>query len=230
LYFLAGKLKPLGESPLMKIETGNKLLFIGDSITDCGRTRPYSEGATNIGTGYVSYVEALIGATYPERKIRIVNTGNSGNTVRDLAARWDVDVLEQKPDWLSIMIGTNDVWRQFDTPRNTDGHVLPDAYAKTLDMLVAKTLPTVKGMILMTPFYIESIKTDAMRTRMDEYGAIVKATAAKHNTIFVDTQAGFDAYTAHLYSASMAWDRVHPNSMGHMIIAKAFLKAVGFEF
>jgi lysophospholipase L1-like esterase len=231
LFFIeAGKGRGIGELRRMKIETGSKLLFIGDSITDCGRARPYGEGAANLGNGYVNNIEALIGATYPERKIRIVNVGTSGNTVKDLEARWDADVSAQAPDWLSVMIGTNDVWRQFDMPRQPEIHVLPAVYAETLDKLVTKTLPLVKGMVLMTPFYIEPLKTDAMRARMDEYGAIVKDVATKHGMLFVDTQAGFDAYTAHLYSGSMAWDRVHPNSVGHMIIAKAFLKAVGFVF
>ena len=214
----------------MKIEAGSKLLFIGDSITDCGRARPIGEGNEGVGNGYVSHVQALLGASYPERKIRIVNVGSSGNTVRDLEARWETDVIAQKPDWLSIMIGTNDVWRQFDQPRQPEGHVLPDTYAKTLDRLVAQTASTVKGLVLMTPFFIESQKTDAMRVRMDEYGAIVKATAIQHGTLFVDTQAAFDDYTKHLYSASMAWDRVHPSQTGHMIIAKAFLKLIDFVF
>ena len=61
-------------------------------------------------------VDALLGAVYPERMIRVINMGVSGNTTRDLKARWQTDVLDLKPDWLSIMIGANDVWRQYDSP------------------------------------------------------------------------------------------------------------------
>ena len=57
-----------------------------------------------------------LGAVYPERMIRVINMGVSGNTTRDLKARWQRDVLDLKPDWLSIMIGANDVWRQYDSP------------------------------------------------------------------------------------------------------------------
>jgi lysophospholipase L1-like esterase len=108
----------------LQLASGSKLVMIGDSITDCGRSRPVGEGLFDaIGKGYVAYVDALLGAAYPERQIRVVNMGCSGNTVRDLAARWQTDVLDLQPDWLSIMIGINDVWRQFDIPRQPECHV-----------------------------------------------------------------------------------------------------------
>src|ERR1019366_2799740 len=110
----------------MNIQPGSKLLFIGDSITDCTRARPVGEGLFNaLGTGYVALVDALLGAAIPERQIRVVNMGTGGHTIRDLKSRWETDVLALKPDWLSIMIGINDVWRQFDLPRQPETHVDP---------------------------------------------------------------------------------------------------------
>ncbi|MGI4789171.1 MAG: SGNH/GDSL hydrolase family protein [Janthinobacterium lividum] len=215
----------------MKLEKNAKLVMIGDSITDGGRAQPVGEGLFDaLGRGYVSLVDALLGSIYPALGIRIVNMGNSGNTVLDLQKRWQTDVLDLKPDWLSIMIGTNDVWRQFDLPRQPETHVLPDEYEKTLDQLVTQTLPVVQGMVLMTPFYIEPNQTDAMRTRMDEYGAIVKMIAAKHGTLFVDTQAAFDSVLTSYYPATLAWDRVHPNQIGYMVIARAFLNSIDFTW
>ena len=215
----------------MKIGPNQKLVMIGDSITDAGRARPVGEGLFDaIGKGYVGNVDALIAATYPQLGIRIANVGTSGNTVRDLKARWQTDVLDLKPDWLSIMIGTNDVWRQFDIPRQKETHVYPEEYERTLDELVAQTKPSLKGLILMTPFYIESNPQDAMRAQMDRYGAIVKKLAAKHDAVFVDTQAAFNAVTQHLYAATLAWDRVHPNQIGTMVLARAFLNAIGYQW
>lgn len=215
----------------MKLETGAKLVMIGDSITDAERARPVGEGLFGaIGKGYVSYVDALLGAVYPERKIRVVNMGCGGHTVRDLKDRWQTDVLDLRPDWLSIMIGTNDVWRQFDSPLNPAIHVLPDEYETTLNELVTETLPRVSGLVLMTPFYIEPNPADAMRARMDEYGAIVKKIALQRGTIFCDTQAAFNAALKTYYPATLGWDRVHPNHVGHMIIARAFLQALDFAW
>ena len=215
----------------MIIGKSQKLVMIGDSITDAGRVRPVGEGLGEaLGKGYVAQVDALLGARYPELGIRVVNMGASGNTVRDLKARWQTDVLNLKPDWVSIMIGTNDVWRQFDRPTQPEIHVLPDEYEKTLDELVSQTKKKVKGIILMTPFFMEPLALDAMRTQMDRYGLLVKKAAKKHKTLFVDTQAAFNEVLQHYYSATIGWDRVHPNHVGHMVLARAFLKSIGYQW
>ncbi|MBA3708192.1 MAG: SGNH/GDSL hydrolase family protein [Planctomycetes bacterium] len=215
----------------MHIAPGSKLVMIGDSITDAERARPIGEGLFGaIGKGYVGFVDGLLAATYPAHRIRVVNMGTSGNTVRDLKARWQTDVVDLKPDWLSVMIGINDVWRQYDSPLRTEIHVGLDEYQRTLDELVASTKPQVKGLVLMTPFHIESVTSDAMRATMDRYGAAVAAIAKKHGTRFVDVQAAFDRVLAHMHSSSLAWDRVHPNHAGHMVMARAFLDAVGFDW
>jgi lysophospholipase L1-like esterase len=213
----------------MKIDQAQKLLFIGDSVTDCDRAKPEGEGLFGaLGKGYVSYIDALLQAVYPELGIRVVNKGISGNTVRDLNKRWQEDVIEQKPDWLSIMIGINDVWRQYDTPFIKEWHVYLDEYEQTLRKLVIETKPLVKGLVLMTPFYLESNEQDQMRQTMDQYGQVVRTIAEENDCIFVDTQAAFNEILENLYPATIAWDRVHPSSAGHMVLTRAFLKELGF--
>lgn len=215
----------------MRLEKNDKLVMIGDSITDCGRARPIGEGNTGpYGNGYVALVDGLLKSVYPELGIRVVNMGISGNRVRDLAERWQTDVMDLKPDWLSVMIGTNDVWRQYDQPYIPELHVYPDEYESTLDALVTKTLPSVKGIVLMTPFYLEPNRSDKMRASMDQYGEIVKRVAQRHGTVFVDTQAAFDRVLEHIYPATIAWDRVHPSAAGHVTLARAFLSAIGFQW
>lgn len=216
----------------MKIAAGSRLLFIGDSVTDVGRSYPVAEGLFDpLGKGYVNIVNGLITATYPGEKIHVINVGCSGNTIRDLKARWQTDVIDLKPDWVSIMIGINDVWRQFDVPMMQTRHVLPEEYRATLEELVKTTLPLLKGgIVIMTPYYIEPNKNDAMRARMDEYGAICRETAEKYNTVFIDTQAVFDDLLKHHHSSFFSWDRVHPNIPGHSAIARAFLKGIGYQW
>ena len=215
----------------MLFEPNSKLVMIGDSITDCSRAQPIGEGLFNaLGSGYVSLVDALINVTYPALKLRVVNVGCSGNTVRDLKARWQRDVLDLEPDYLSIMIGTNDVWRQFDMPLVPTAWVGPEEYETTLRELVEQTLPHLQKLILMTPFYIEPLKEDAMRKRMDQYGAIVRNIATEVGAVFVDTQAAFEGVLAHNHSAFYAWDRVHPNAQGTAVLARAFLDAVGYSW
>src|ERR1700677_1409337 len=121
----------------MKLAPKTKLLMIGDSITDAGRARPIGEGRNDeLGRGYVALGDALLNSIYPEAAIRTINVGTSGNTVRDLKDRWQTDVLDLKPDWLSVMIGINDVWRQFDSPPHHEIHVHPGEYESTLDELL----------------------------------------------------------------------------------------------
>lgn len=205
--------------------------MIGDSITDCDRARPIGEGLFDaLGTGYVSLVDGLLRARYPAHGIRVVNMGLSGNTVRDLQGRWQSDVLDLQPDWLSICIGINDVWRHFDTPLQPEGHVSLEEYARILETLVRTTRPTLKGLVLMTPYFIESNRADGMRAMMDDFGAVVRHLADTHDALLVDTQAAFDATLQHLHPMALAWDRVHPSRAGHMILARAFLQAIGYEW
>lgn len=214
----------------MLFEKGDTVLFIGDSISDYDRARPVGEGLGNAwGTSYVSNVGALLGCMYPELGLRVVNMGISGNQVRDLDARWKTDVMDRKPDWVSVLIGINDVWRQFDSPQMPECHVLPEEYEQTYRELIERTLPHVKGMILMTPYYMEPNTRDPMRARMDQYGAIVKKLAEEYSLIFVDLQAGWDRLFQYMHSTNIAWDRVHPNQTGCMYIAKQFLSAVGAQ-
>ena len=217
----------------LAIPLTSKLVMIGDSITDCGRARPVGEAGidgSGLGTGYVSQVDSLLRAAYPQGRIRVVNMGTGGNTVRDLAARWQTDVLNLEPDWLSIMIGINDVWRQFDSPLRTEQQVGLEEYEATLRDLVTSTRPRVQGLVLMTPYFIEPMRADPMRARMDEYGAVVRRIAAEAGAILVDTQAAFDSLLGHSHPMTIAGDRVHPAPVGHMVLARAFLNAVGFEW
>lgn len=215
----------------MIIPDTSKLLFIGDSITDCGRARPVGEGwAGTLGDGYVSQVDGLLLATNPEVRIEVVNTGISGNTVRDLKARWQKDVLDLKPDWLSIMIGINDVWRHFDTRLHTDMQVSHEEYAHTLEELISSTITGLEGLVLMTPFFIEPNHADPMREKMDQYGETVRMLAKKYEAVLVDTQAAFDAVLKKVHPMALAGDRVHPNVGGHFVLARAFLDGIEYKW
>lgn len=214
----------------MKLGNRNRLVLIGDSITDCGRRQPVGEGSGALGGGYVAQVDALLTSVYPDLGIRVFNMGTSGHTVRDLKARWQRDVQDLAPDWLSVMIGINDVWRQFDRPLVPESHIYIEEYEATLRELIGQTRASLKGLVLMTPYYLEPNRGDPMRAAMDRYGHVVQRVAAEHDAIFVDTQAAFDAVLRHLYPGVLAGDRVHPNASGHMVLTRAFLHAVGFDW
>ncbi|AWB45454.1 GDSL family lipase [Paenibacillus sp. CAA11] len=212
----------------MKLQLNDTLLITGDSITDCGRDRPFGESG-GLGNGYASQVFALLKAVYPQLHIRVLNTGVGGDTTLELEERWETDVKNLKPDWLSIMIGTNDVWRQIGKPEAEQSLT---AYENRLRKLIEDIKPSLKGLILMTPYLLESNKNDRMRSLMDQCGVIVKKLAEEYDAVFVDTQAAFDAVASDIYLAELSfnWDRVHPDGAGHMVLARAFLNAIGFNW
>ncbi len=210
----------------LPFQSQQKILFIGDSITDCGRGRPLGQRRwAGLGTGYVSLIDSLIGATAPEITPRILNTGISGNRITDLEARWQEDVLDLEPDWLSVMIGINDVWRQFDGEPGME-QVDVKQYESIYRSLLQKAVPQLEGLVLMTPYFLEANREDPMRVMMSQYGEVTRALAEEFDAVFVDTQAAFDRYLAHQPTQSLCADRVHPNGIGHMILAQAFLAAV----
>ncbi len=208
----------------MLFEAKQKIVFIGDSITDCGRR----DVAAPYGDGYVGLMRSLLLARYPEQQLQIVNKGIGGNTTRDLAARWQQDVIAERPDWLSVMIGINDVWRSFDS--NGAGAVGLEEYtAKLRDLLKQTRVLIGTRLILAEPYMIEPDQNQPMRRQMDTYGAAVRQVAAEYDAVLVRTQAAFDTALASTTPNDWADDYIHPNAPGHAIIGLAFLKAVGFD-
>jgi lysophospholipase L1-like esterase len=202
---------------------GQRLVFIGDSITDAGRRKE----APPYGNGYVHLARAFLIARYPELGLDVVNQGISGNTVRDLARRWEEDVIRLRPDWLSVKIGINDVWRQV-TGRHAEA-VPVDEYTATYDRLLARAkTATMARLILAEPYIIETNRADPFRALIDRYIAVVHRLAERYDALLVPTQAAFDAALQAQPASYWAPDRVHPNAPGHAVIARAFLRTVGY--
>lgn len=208
----------------MIFERGQKVLFIGDSITDTGRrdlNAPY-------GNGYMSLVRAFVDARYPELALRWENRGIGGNTVRHLAERWEQDVVAERPDWLSVMIGINDVWRTFDSGGN--GAVSIDEYETTLRSLLQRAVDaTGCKLIVAEPFDIDPDRNDPMRTMMDAYGRVARRIATEFGAISIHTQDAFDKALESTDWSTWAHDKIHPGLPGHAVIAAAYLRAIGFE-
>ncbi|WP_432991533.1 SGNH/GDSL hydrolase family protein [Dactylosporangium sp. CA-233914] len=200
---------------------GQRVLFIGDSITDCGRTGPLAPH----GDGYFNLLRSLVTARHPEVALTWLNRGVSGDTVRNLRQRWSRDVLDERPDWLSVMIGINDVWRAFgDRPHEA---VPIDEYESTLRALLTEAVEaTGCRLIVGTPYFIEPDLTDPQRAQSDRYAAVARRIAAEHGALLVDTQAMFDDLLTHRPPSAWAPDRVHPGIEGHAALALTFLSTI----
>ena len=207
----------------------DRIVFAGDSVTDMGSNNPVG-GVSDPCRGYVRIVENLLAAVYPELLVHVINSGISGNTSTALLERFDRDVVAHDPQWVSIMIGINDVWRQFDRPHIPSHQVSSEVYESNLNAMLDKLEGKVKGVFLMTPFYIEPDKNEPLRARTDEYCAICRRVARQRGCIFVDIQGMFERYCQVRHSSYLAWDRVHPNPIGGTLIAREFLSHCGFEY
>jgi lysophospholipase L1-like esterase len=217
---------------MMQLEHGDFLLFVGDSITDAGRARDswQGEGDGHLGQGYVNMVASLIAARYPQRTIRMVNKGISGDTIRHLANRWREDVQAASPSWLSVMIGINDVWRQFDMPGAKHLHIPLDEFERTYNECLKSVRDELKGLILLTPFFCDSNMLEPMRVMVERYASAVRRLAKRYDAILVETQGPVDELLKHYQSYRLAGDRVHPTQVGHAVLARQFLQAIGYEW
>ena len=216
----------------MIFENMDRIVFAGDSVTDMGSICPIGEDpfGTGLGNGYVREINNMLAVWYPEKILRVTNCGISGNTSRDLLNRWERDVVNLHPQWVSICIGINDVWRQFDTPAMKDYAVSTEDYEANLRKMIEAAKAVAKGVIITTPYYMEPNKADFMRARMQDYVDICERLASEYGCIFVNFQEMYDKFFAYKHSSLIAWDRVHPNLIGATLMAKEWLSKVGFDY
>jgi len=206
------------------VEDGQKMVLIGDSITDCGRR----DAAAPLGSGYVAFFVDLVAARYPERNICFVNKGIGGNTVLDLAERWSEDVVAERPDWLSVMIGINDLHRDLDGVRTIPPDVYRTRYTRILERVAAEVGPK---LVLIDPFYMITPKEADERQKvvlglLDGYIAVVRDLARRFAARLVCTHEMFKRQLAHRPFTAFCAEPVHPNRTGHMLIACELLKTM----
>ena len=212
----------------MMIEKKDRILFVGDSITDSNRNyEAIPAGWSSWGDGYVNLINAYTTALLPREELMIVNRGISGDTILDLKKRWQVDVLDFKPDWLTIMIGVNDVWRHFDGTFAQTPLVSLDRFESELQTLIERTLPHVKGIILLSPFMVEQNEKDPVREMLSGYQQVIQTLAETFGLPYGNVQEKIDDFLRHQSSYVLSSDRVHPSLAGHVLIAKTWLETTG---
>ena len=206
------------------------VLFQGDSITDCGRNR---EDITSTGVGYAHMIKGKLGCECPG-EYEFINKGISGNRIVDVYARIKMDIINLKPDYMSLLIGVNDVWHELAGRCNG---VDAAKFEKIYDMLIGEileALPDIKIMI-MEPFVLEAEATtateaepgrwDYFRTEVPLRAAAAKRIAEKYNLPLIPLQEKFDEACKQAPASYWLRDGVHPTPMGHWIIAQEWLKA-----
>lgn len=223
------------------------ILFQGDSITDCGRYRKatdtkqetigiFRDGKlfkkiTALGDGYPAMVTAELKNKCPG-KYKYINKGVGGDRITDIYARIEREIIAVKPDYMSILVGVNDVWRTFDSGYGTG----TKRFEKVYDMLLEDTLtefPDVKIMV-MGPYVLHGPAADntpEQPNRFAEFSAavaemadIAKKLADKYGCAYIDLQAMFDEAVKTTPASEFTGDGVHPTAKGHELIKNEWLK------
>lgn len=206
------------------------ILFQGDSITDCGRDKNYD---LSYGTGYPNMVTGVLGAEYPYG-YKFYNKGISGNRVVDVYARIKCDIINLKPDYMSILIGINDCWHEYARQNGVDADKFEMVYSLLIEEVKA-ALPDVKIMIL-EPFVLPGSATvttedcpgrwEFFKNECTKRRWVAKKIAEKYGLTFVPLQ---DIFTkANADASEMGYwlsDGVHPTPAGHELIKREWLKA-----
>lgn len=202
------------------------VLFQGDSITDGGRQRTGNDYNHTMGQDYGYIISAQIGAQFPERNLTFINRGISGNTVTDLAGRWQSDTLDLKPNFLSILVGVNDT--VIGEPK---GETV-EQYEQVYDKLLADTLaalPQVK-IVLGQPFLLPVGKHkatyDAEMVEIKKHQDVVARLAAKYHLPEVLYQQAYNDACQKAPAEHWSWDGVHPTYAGHGLMVREWLQTV----
>lgn len=209
----------------IKFATHQLILFIGDSITDCGRREFHY---APLGCGYVNFAANFLLATHADLNLDIENRGIGGDSTRDLKDRWKEDCLALKPDIVSIMIGINDLWRKYgDSFDSLQRHVTPDEYAANYrEMLTQLRDECDPQLILMEPYMFCDDPENPMRADLEVYIKIVHELADEFKAVLVPVHAAYMALKNKRPDLAWAEDYVHPSAWAHAWIAKIWLETV----
>ena len=198
------------------------ILCQGDSITDFIR---YGESNEYMGSGYVTMLAGKVALAHPG-KYQIVNRGISGNRVVDLYARIKKDVINLKPDILTVLIGVNDVGHEI---VHQNG-VAPKKFEKILSMFVEEVkeaLPDIK-IILLEPFVLEGKDTieniDRFVPLVAENAQACRRVAEKYGLGFVPLQEKLRAFADKTSNEYVLFDGIHPAPAGHALICESLFE------
>jgi lysophospholipase L1-like esterase len=212
-------LQPLGAQDGGKsqitVAKGQKIAFLGDSITSAG-AKP---------AGYCRLV--IDGLKKQGIETTGIFAGISGHKSNQMLARLEKDVLSKKPDWMTLSSGVNDVW-------HGAGGVKLEDYKKNMTAIVDQAQAAgVKVMILTSTMIKEDQKND-LNGKLLPYNTFLKELAKSKGCLFADLNTEMqDALKTFPKDApkgnQLTRDGVHMNAYGNIMMAKGVLKAFGLS-
>ena len=211
----------------MVLKKNSIFVVAGDSVTDCDRDfLAPTWKSESLGNGYAYFLQAALTGFCPELNVQVINRGVGGDTSAQLLDRWQEDVLECNPDFISILIGVNDAWRHFDGHAGLNELIDVAGFKENCRKMIRSGLDCGAGMCILSPFMLELNKEDPLGKMVREYAAAAREVAEEFKLPFVDLQAAFDEVLAQRYTCNFSPDRIHPNEAAHMIILRELWKTL----
>ena len=196
-----------------------KIVFIGDSITDCERDR--SDDAS-LGNGYVKVLSDKLRPIYPDMDIELVNKGISGNEVCDVLARVQKDVIDLKPDAAVLMIGVNNVLHQYKYGKQLDLRQFERDFKELLEKIKQAGIL----LIVLEPFLMPAPDKLRMRPLFDKELEIIHHIGVELADEFVAYDEMFNGLSESIRYTEYSVDGVHPTHRGSRLIADTAIKSI----
>lgn len=198
-----------------------KILFQGDSITDCGRDR---SDIHSLGKGYPKFSAELIAEKYPDLTFEFINQGISGNRAENLLARWEEEAIAHDPDIISILIGVNDTWHNAGENDNwMKNSYFESCYRQILTMLKEKTHAKI---VMIEQFLLYTPDKAYFREDLAPKIEITRKLAREFADAYIPMDGLFAKASIEKEPTYWAADGVHPTEAGAKLMAGYYLDAV----
>ena len=196
-----------------------RIVFLGDSITDCERDRA---DINSLGNGYVKILADKLRPIYPDTDIELLNKGVAGDEIKDILARADSDVIALKPDAVVIMAGINDTVHDFKTDKQLDLKKLEGNFKELLKKLKKEGIV----IIFLEPFLLPAPDKLRMRKLFSSELAVLNKVALKYADEVVAYDEMFNGLAESIPYTEYSLDGVHPTHRGSRLIADQAIKAI----
>ena len=194
------------------------LLFLGDSITDCNH---YFD-PENLGYGYVRMIEKQINT--PDKNYQVQNFGNDGFTVPALRRLWQRKGLNLKPDFITILIGINDlavIKNTGITPSVGLAQFREQYYALIEDIRVIADCP----ILLMEPFiFPHPAEYASWEPELHQMNKLIRQLAFDNGLFFLPLWEDLLSAAKKDGFSEITTDGIHLTAEGHKILAGQWIR------
>ena len=188
-----------------------KVLFMGDSLTDCGRNYEDLHGET----GYIRVIKSLI----PD--IEVFNRGINGECAKQILARTEGECEKIRPDVVSIFCGINDTTKRGDPPYISSEAEFYDTYRKLLKTAYKYT----DQVIVAEPFLVpKDFGMDGLRDKLYERIFAIRRLANEFKAVYVPLDGIFAEHWVDEEPLEYTVDCVHVTEKGKQLIGHAWVE------